>query len=580
MAPLGLLEIGGAKPGSAAFERVAARFARTGLLVRAAAGDGAWAGAPTPDLEPGSPCAVLFSQGALWVGAAGTVTYVDGDTAMLFGHPFAQLGEIEAHLTGGDVQGVWASSYIAYKLIAPRDVKGACVQDRNWGVAAHLGQAAETFPVTTTATVADRGVTMRDDSSVCEWLFTGGAYPTLPADIVGQVVYEALDQYGYPGSAETTTTVVVSDDTGTYTVSRDNLWSDPYDIIWMLNWDANDILWMLADDPDGVLAPRVESVDVTTTVSPDQQSARIAGVSLPDGWGYGENTVRVEYYRYGSAAAQTIEGVVTLPAGTSLYGRLSVRPASFGDDYEGEGDEGPTDTEPPRTLADLVDELNGMPRNSDLIISYQPGEPDEGGPSAAAIDTTLPTDSVFTGYYSAQTTRVIIEADPRKVAYGEAVSLAGVVDSPDDVTVEIYRRYAGTQDEVKVATTTAVATDGAALFQTVVPSVRKNATFIARVAPTDGSLPGIASTVVRVSPRIWLSGAARLAVHVRPGEADGTARLQRKKGGVWVDYKQVKIVDGEGFTNLPPGTHVLRARFSGSPLCTAGTSRAFTIRVP
>ncbi|NTV04691.1 hypothetical protein HGA89_07285 [bacterium] len=221
-----------------------------------------------------------------------------------------------------------------------------------------------------------------------------------------------------------------------------------------------------------------------------------------------------------------------------------------------------------------------MPRNSDLVISYQPGEPDEGGPGAASIDATLSTDSVFTGYFSAQTTRVMIEADPRKVAYGGAVSVAGVVDSASDVTVEIYRRYAGAGAEVKVATTTAVAEDGIARFQATVPQVRKNATLIARATPADGSLPGAASTSVRVSPRIWLSGTARLAVHVRPGDADGKALLQRRRGGAWVDFRTVKIVGGEGYTRLPKGTHVLRARFSGSPLCAAGTSRAFTIRVP
>jgi len=204
-------------------------------------------------------------------------------------------------------------------------------------------------------------------------------------------------------------------------------------------------------------------------------------------------------------------------------------------------------------------------------------EPDAQGQAAL---TTLSTDSVFTGYFSAETTRVVIKAAPRKVAYGEAVRVTGAVDSANDVTVEIYRRYAGSHAEVKVATTTAVAEEGAAVFQAVVPDVRKNATLRARTTPTDGSLPGAASTSVRVSPRIWLSGTARLVVHVRPGDADGKALLQRRRGGAWVDFRTVKIVDGEGFTSLPKGTHVLRARFSGSPLCTAGTSRAFTIRVP
>ena len=67
---------------------------------------------------------------------------------------------------------------------------------------------------------------------------------------------------------------------------------------------------------------------------------------------------------------------------------------------------------------------------------------------------------------------------------------------------------------------------------------------------------------------------------MRPSEADGTARLQKKRDGVWTDYKTVKITDGEGFTRLPKGTHTLRARFSGSELCAAATSRAYTITVP
>ena len=249
MTPLGILEIGGAKPGSKAFERVAARFEKTGLLIKAASGDGRWSGAPTPDLAGGSPCAILFSQGAVWVGAAGTVTYVDGESAMLFGHPFSQLGAIDAILTGGDVQGVWASGYIPYKLIAPRDVKGACVQDRNWGVQARLGQVPDLFPVATAVTVADRAVTVADDSEVSEWLVTANAYPSLPGDIVAQVVWNAVDQYSYPGSAETVTTVIASDHTGSYTIQHENLWSNSWDISYDTGWDVYLILVRAGSGP-------------------------------------------------------------------------------------------------------------------------------------------------------------------------------------------------------------------------------------------------------------------------------------------------------------------------------------------
>lgn len=579
MTPLGILEIGGARPGSRAFERVAARFEKTGLLVRAASGDGRWAGAPTPDLTGGSPCWILFSQGAVWVGVAGTVTYVDGESAMLFGHPFSQLGAIDAILTGGDVQGVWASGYIPYKLIAPRDVKGACVQDRNWGVQARLGQVPDLFPVATTVAIADRAVTVSDDSAVSEWLVTANAYPGLPGDIVAQVVWNAVDQYSYPGSAETITTVIASDHTGTYTIQHENLWSNSWDVSYDAGSDAYSIVSSLAADPDGVIHPRVESVDVTATVSPIQRTARIAGVSLPDGIGVGDTTVRIEYYRYGSAELQTVDAVLVIPAGTPLYGRLVVQPAG----WEGEGEGGYTsDSAPPRTLAELVDELNGMPLNSDLIVSYQPGgdEGGEGEPSAAAsIDATIPTDYVFNSYYSASTARVAIDAQPRRVAYGGAVQVTGVVDASSETTVDIYRRYAGSDAAVKVATTTATPVDGMATFAAMVPGLRKNATLIARTSPMDGTLPGSAAVSVRVVARVWLSGSSRLAIHVRPGEADGTARLQKKRGDVWTAYKTVKITDGEGFTTLPKGKHTLRVKFSGSELCAPATSRAYTITV-
>jgi hypothetical protein len=583
MAPLGILEIGGARPGSKAFARIAAKFEKTGLLVKAASGAGTWAGAPTPALEAGSPCAILFSQGAVWVGAAGTVTYVDADSAMLFGHPFEQLGAIDAVLTGGDVQGVWASSNTPYKLIAPRDVKGTCVQDRNWGVEAQLGRTPDLFPVTTTVDVTDRPATVTDDSAVDEWLVTSNQYPTLPAEIVSTVTFNALDQYAYPGSAETTTTVEVSDETGTYAVISNNLWSDPFDVSWQTGWDAETILWRLAANPDGVLRARVESVDVATSVSPVQRSARIASVSLPDGIRVGDTAVRIDYYRYGSNTMETIESTLVIPKGTPLYGVLTVEPATWesGLEEEGVGGGSTTDAGPPQTLAGLVDELNGLPRNSDLVISYRPGggDADVAPGDAASIDTTVPTDSVFTTSFSAPTARVALRAQPGKVAYEGAVQVVGYVESPGDVSVDIYRQYAGSATAVKVVTTTAKSEGGTAIFSAIIPGLRKNATLIARTGPLDGMLPGSASATVKVVPRLWLSWTKHLVVHVRPGDADGTARLQKKRGGVWTDFKTVKVVDGEGVTSLPGGVHTLRVKFPSGELCAAGTSRAYTFTV-
>ncbi len=589
MAPLGILEIGGARPGSRTFERIAARFAKSGLLVKAAAGSGEWDGAPAPALEGGSPCAVLFSQGAVWVGAAGTVTYVDDDTAMLFGHPFEQLGAIDAVLTGGYVQGVWQSSLEPYKIIAPRDVKGACVQDRSWGVEAQIGREPGLFPVSTTVNDADRSVSAHDDSSVVEWLVSSDTWPTLPGTIVGEVAYETLDQYYYPGSAATTTTVVVSDGPDTYTVQHDNLWSDSYDVSYLAGRDAGSIVSRLVADPDGVLQPRIDSVSVETTVSSAQRSARIAGVDLPDGIKIGDNTVRVTYYRYGSRDAETVDATLTIPTGTPLYGRLTVTPATWDQwggswcsdsccEFDGAS---PTDG-PPQTLEDVVDELNALPQNSDLVVSYLPrgsGEDSDSPEESAEIAATIPTDYVFDSYFTATTASVLLRAQPGKVPYGGAVQVVGMVESAGDVSVGIYRQNADADEAVLVQTVTAVASQGAATFQAVVPGLKKNARIIARTGPVEGSLPGSASAPVKVSARVWLSGTDPLVVHVRPSAAAGKTRLQRRSGGRWVDFKTVNVKDGKGAVRLPKGTHVLRARFPGGKISAAGVSRAYTIRV-
>lgn len=589
MVPLGILEIGGAKPGSKAFARIAAKFAKSGLLVKAASGNGEWAGAPTPALEGGSPCAVLFSQGAVWMGAAGTVTYVDGDKAMLFGHPFAQFGTIDAALTGGDVQGVWSSSMEPYKLIAPRDVKGTCVQDRTWGVEAHLGQAPNFFPVSTTVNLLERRVSIHDASSVSEWLATANVFPTLPGDLVGEVVNQAIDQDPYPASATTTTTVVVSDSTGTYTIRHDNLWTSSYSVSYQTGRDAGSIVSQLVENPDGVLQPRIESVDVETTVSATQRSARIADVSLPDGIKVGDTGVHIEYYRYGSNVVQSVDATLTIPKGTSLNGRLTVTPATW-DQWGGgwcsccsdsPGGAGEADGAP-QTLAELVDELNQTPQNGDLVIQYLPGsggEEESPAEPASDIQTVVRTSFVFDSYYSGSTAAIALQAYPTKVPYGGSAQVMGTVQSSKDVEVQLFRRSAGSLTDVPVGQVTAVSKKGVATFVGVIPGLIRNATIIASTGPIDGSLPGSASAVVKVRAKVWLTGSAKLVVHVRPTDATRSARLQRKQSGRWVDYKKVAIENGTGRVNLPKGTHVLRAVCPGGAVCAAGSSHAYTVRV-
>lgn len=585
MSPLGLIEIGGLRPQSKAFKKLAAKLEDTGMLVKAASGDGAWTGDPTPDLESGSPCAMLFSNGAVWVGATGTVTYVDGDTAMLFGHPFEWLGEIDAALTGGYVEGVWPSSYEPYVLTQPRDVKGTVVQDRYWGVEADLSSTPDFYPVTTIVNDADQGTTTQDDSSVSQWFTAGsGYYYYMTGEVAAEAVMDALDQYEYPGSAETTTTIEVSDETGSYTIQHENLWDSSYDVSYRVQGDIESALAAVSANSDGVLDVHVDSVKLETTVTSARRSARVTDVSLPNGLRAGDNTVRIEYYRYGSSELQSMDATLTIPKGTPVNGYLSVMPATWVSDYWCCcfcccccGD---LDDSPPQTLADIVDDLNEAPSNDDLLIMFEPRNSDDDEDETDVVQTTVSTGYRFNTYFSQATARVRMSAHPSTVDYEGKTRLSGYVRSSEDIGVSIYRRNAGSTTEVLVDKVTAVADGGYAFFKATVPNLKRNATIVARTDATDDMLPGSASRNVKVRADVRLTEAdGKLTVHVRPGEADGKATIQRKVNGSWVTLGNVTITNGAGTYRLGKGDYTLRAKFGGDSVCVAGTSPATRIVV-
>ena len=136
MAPLAAMSIAGLPQGSAAYKDVAARFAKHGIEVSPFAGQiaGKAAGTAAP-FAGGSALATLLARGDVLYGALGTVTWVDSDRLVIFGHSFMDMGPIDAYLTTAVINGIWASDYIPYKMGTVGDLAGSMLQDRGAGVA-------------------------------------------------------------------------------------------------------------------------------------------------------------------------------------------------------------------------------------------------------------------------------------------------------------------------------------------------------------------------------------------------------------------------------------------------------------
>jgi hypothetical protein len=122
-------------------------FEGTGLLLTPG-GHAAPSAKPPAPIVPGSPIAVDVLRGDLNFSAIGTVTYVDGDRLLIFGHPFFQAGDVRMPLSTAHIVGILPSLYDSFKLGVPGTPIGVATQDRRTAVGGHLGGSAPLMPFT------------------------------------------------------------------------------------------------------------------------------------------------------------------------------------------------------------------------------------------------------------------------------------------------------------------------------------------------------------------------------------------------------------------------------------------------
>ena len=98
-------------------------------------------------LEPGSAVGVQFVGGdANWT-AIGTVTHVEGDRLVAFGHPLFNSGSIEMPMVSAFVHTVMPLQSISFKYASGGEVLGAMREDRSRVVAGLVGAAPPTIPL-------------------------------------------------------------------------------------------------------------------------------------------------------------------------------------------------------------------------------------------------------------------------------------------------------------------------------------------------------------------------------------------------------------------------------------------------
>ncbi len=128
------------------FDRVAA--AAGWVSAPAGSSGAAGVGGPNAGVRPGSPISTVLLSGDMLLAATGTVTWVDGDSVLAFGHPFLSMGPIEMPMARADVLTVLPSVYRSFKFSDTGAVIGSVTQDRSTGILGTFGTRAAMVPIT------------------------------------------------------------------------------------------------------------------------------------------------------------------------------------------------------------------------------------------------------------------------------------------------------------------------------------------------------------------------------------------------------------------------------------------------
>jgi SpoIVB peptidase S55 len=105
-------------------------------------------GEKTAPVLPGSSLSTVLLSGDMLLAATGTVTWVEGDSVLAFGHPFLSMGPIDMPMARADVLTVLPSVYRSFKFADSGPVFGSVTQDRSTGILGTVGSRAKMVPIT------------------------------------------------------------------------------------------------------------------------------------------------------------------------------------------------------------------------------------------------------------------------------------------------------------------------------------------------------------------------------------------------------------------------------------------------
>jgi hypothetical protein len=139
------ISFGGALAAGSLFHRIAE--ASNWMMVPSGTAASKSVGEPSR-LKPGSAVATQLLSGDMDLSATGTVTWVEGNSVLAFGHPFLSMGPVSMPMSQAQVLTVLPSLFRSFKFAATGPVLGSITQDRSTGILGTFGTHAPMVPIT------------------------------------------------------------------------------------------------------------------------------------------------------------------------------------------------------------------------------------------------------------------------------------------------------------------------------------------------------------------------------------------------------------------------------------------------
>jgi hypothetical protein len=307
-------------------------------------------------LEPGSPISVQLARGDVTIAGVGTVTEVEGDKILAFGHQLLGQGAVSFAVAPAFVSYIVPSSVVPFKLADNgQTLLGTITQDRPAAIAGTLGSTPSFLPVTLTL-VSDGLTLVKRFEIVNDERYYA---PVLAAATLQ--LFDETRQYIGAGTSELAWEIRFKDG---QTLNVLEQVSDPDDISIATASLTASPLEILADNI--YQESNIESVAINLSYSDKQNIAEIVEVEAQsETLKPGEEVVA--YVRLQPYRGEPVVKTFTLNLPEEATGSLEI---TFRGGLEGpSGDEGPNeDDEPILSFGELLAALEANVQSRDMVI--------------------------------------------------------------------------------------------------------------------------------------------------------------------------------------------------------------------